>query len=103
MLIDAKQKKKLLLSSDYLALIKFKQLRVAEEVRVVPPTKINERKTLWETKYKGMLDPLMPKKPMNHSTAGSGSATSLFLNSKPIAKCDIELEDDEFLCAVENV
>jgi len=71
-----------------------------EEKRVVPPTKIAERKTLWETKYKSMLDPLMPTKPKNylsanHSTAGPGSDVPFLSNSEPPEECDREMYDDE--------
>ena len=50
MMNTAKQKKKILLSRDYLALIKFKRLCVAEELSTPPPNKIAGRRNLWETK-----------------------------------------------------
>ena len=66
MMNTAKQKQKLLLSRDYLALIKFKQLCVAEEDRIPPPNKIAERRTTWKEKYENMPDPLTPRKPLNY-------------------------------------
>ena len=85
MINTAKQKKKILLSRDYLALIKFKQLCVAKELRTPPPNKIAGRRYLWESKYKDMIDPLSPGKPMNYiaskcSSAGSVGDSTTMLN-----------------------
>ena len=104
----AKQKEKILLSHNYLALIKFKQLCVTEELCTAPPNKIAERRTLWETKYKITIDSLTFRKPMNyitlkHSTAGSISDSTTVLNGEPMEELDVQIDYDEFVDAVENV
>ena len=63
MLNDAKKEGKLMLTRDYLSLLKFKQLCVSEQENVLPPNKVADRRLAWEGKYKHMANPLTPPKP----------------------------------------
>ena len=59
-----KKEKKWLLSSDYLALIQYKQLAMEKYVKA--PTKIDDRIAQWESLYRTRRDPSMPVKPTNY-------------------------------------
>ena len=63
---------------------------------------------MWETKYKRIIDPLTPRKPMNyitskHNTAGSICDSITMLNSEHTEELDGQIHNDEFMDAVENV
>ena len=56
-----------MLTRDYLALIKHRQLCLEEDQPVVPPNKIDDQRSAWITKYKLMRNPLTPREPLNYS------------------------------------
>ena len=64
---SARKEKKLMLTKDYLSLIKLKQLCLEEDQRVVVPNKIDARKLTWNIKYKTRANPLIPQKAMDYS------------------------------------
>ena len=68
---EAKKEKKWLMNTDYLALIKFKQLRIAKEERRKIPTSIDGRREAWKSLYSGWLDPVEPTKPVAKAKATS--------------------------------
>jgi hypothetical protein len=59
-----KKEKKWLLSSDYLALIQYKQLGMEKYGKA--PTKLEDRISQWETVYRQRRDPSIPVKPTNY-------------------------------------
>ena len=62
-----KREKKWLLNDDYLSLIRYKQLSMAEKPSI--PCTLAPRKLQWETRYQAMNHPCEPIPPVNYVSA----------------------------------